>query len=242
MLTKLYKVFYEGFSASDVDQLRTDRKWGLPGVNCSVCGETWAQTGVAYPSVDLSILSNEEEYRRGRGRPVAVDELEQRRQGLRNLIREELVLPPGTELGPLVGIGRGTFTDFVWMNPWTLLAQPQVLERLRAAGVKLPVSVPALIEFKQANIQGLLELDLEPRSTVDPSSMPAEASNRCPGCGRVPVQMPARIVIQGSSIPSDVDIFRDRLITTLILAKERFVEAVKSLKLTGLQFQEVDLS
>jgi hypothetical protein len=64
---------------------------------------------------------------------------------------------------------------------------------------------------------------------------------QCKACCRVAVYIPEKFIIRQSSIPSDVDIFRDRLLTTFIFATERFVEAVKRLELTGLEFREVDV-
>ncbi|MBC8030041.1 MAG: hypothetical protein H7Z16_08010 [Pyrinomonadaceae bacterium] len=238
-MTKLFKVFYEGYSASDVEQLRVNRKWGLPGVKCSVCHVTWATIGVAYPSVDLSTLPEEKQYRRLW--PVPLDELEDRRRPLLDLLPNGLVPPPGTDLGPLVGTGRGAFCDFVWVDPWTLLAQPEVLERLRKSEVHLPRSVPALITFKKANIRELVELELEPRTLMARAAFPNEV-HQCRACGRNDATMPENIVVQRSTIPSDVDIFRDRLMTTLILATDRFVESVNRLELSGLEFREVDIA
>lgn len=238
-MIKLYEVFYEGYSASDVGQLRVNRKWGLPGVTCSNCQETWALVGVAYPSVDLSSLPGEEQYRRLW--PVPLEELEKRRRPLLDLIPDGSVPPAGTELGPLVGTAQGAFADFVWVNPWTLLAQPDALEQLRKTEVKLPKSVPALITFKKTNIRAFLELELEPRTLMARSAFPYDLP-QCQVCGRVQAKMPEKIIIQQSSIPSDVDIFRDRLMTTLILATGQFLEAVKRLELTGLEFREVDVA
>jgi hypothetical protein len=102
--------------------------------------------------------------------------------------------------------------------------------------------VPALIKFRSPDTRTLLELELAPRSLVAASSVPEQALSRCPGCGRIPVKVPTKIVIQKSSIPTDVDIFRDQILTTVILAKDNFVDAVDSNNLTGLQFEEVELA
>lgn len=238
-MAKLFRVFYQGYSASDVDQLRVSRKWSLPGVKCPVCQDTWTTVGVAYPSVDLSRLPSEGQYRRGW--PVPLEELEDWRRPLLELIPEGSVIPPGTELGQLVGTAQGMFADFVWVNPWTLLARPEALEELRKTDVRLPKSVPALLDFKKANVRTLVELELEPRGVLARSSF-TEALIECEGCGRIQAKMPERIVVEEALVPSGVDIFRDLIMTTLILATERFVAAVKELKLTGLEFQEVEVA
>ena len=236
-MTSLFLVFYEGFSASDLDQLRVDRKWGLPGVKCSVCQESWGEVGIAYPSVDLTNLPEESQYRRFW--PVSLEEFQERQRPVLRLIPDGSKPPPGTHLGPLVGAGRGgPFADFVWVNPWTLLAQSSAWERLRTTDVKLPKAVPALIKFKKPNEYMFVELELEPRTLMARSAFGHDLP-QCKACGRVEATMPDNIVIQQSSIPSDVDIFRDRLMPTLVLATDRFVQAVNRLKLTGLEFREV---
>ena len=236
-MASLFRVFYDGFSASDLDQLRVDRKWGLPGVKCSVCQETWATTGIAYPSVDLTTLPAESQYRQFW--PVSLEEFEERRRPVLGLIPDGSMPPPGTEFGPLMGTGRGgSFADFVWVNPWTLLAQSSAWERLRTTDVKLPKTVPASIRFKKPNVYVFVELELEPRTLMARSAFGHDLP-QCKACGRVQAQMPDNIVVKQSSIPSDVDIFRDRLMPTLILATDPFVQAVKRLQLTGLEFSEV---
>lgn len=79
---------------------------------------------------------------------------------------------------------------------------------------------------------------IEPRALMDPSAFPHELP-KCSTSGHVRWELPKQIVIQESSIPSDVDIFRERVATALILATDRFVQAVKQLELTGLELNQV---
>lgn len=212
-------------------------KWGLPGVTCPRCGSTWGNVGLAYPAVDLSKLSNEKVYRKARA--VSLEEFVELRRPILSLMPDGSVPLPGTRFGPLIGEAKGLFGDFAWLNLWTLLIQSQALQRLRLAGVRTPVGVPPILTFRDKNPPNLLELQLEPHGKMAPASFPINPLPSCPSCGRDPNSMPKHIVIEAPSIPKNLDLFRARDFTTLILATEGFVGAVQNLKLTGVVFQEV---
>lgn len=237
---KLHQVQPNEASLQNVEGINARHKWGLPGVQCSECGETWAQTGIAYPSVDLSDLPGEEQYRSLW--PVPMEIFEERRKSVLPLIPDRSVPPPGTALGPLVGQIQGWFGDFAWANPWTLLIQPKPLAQLRTEGVRVPNAVRAQLTPKKTNVQELFEFELEPKVRVSTSSILSNSVPRCKFCGRDPLKLARKISILGSSIPSDIDVFRDSLFTTLIFATDRFVEAVNNLELSGLEFDEVEVS
>ncbi len=48
-----------------------------------------------------------------------------------------------------------------------------------------------------------------------------------------------KILIDGLSIPDDVDIFRVSNFTTIILVTEKFVETITNLNIKGVIFEEV---
>ncbi len=232
----LFEVLVPESSWTD-GQIVAQHKWGLPGLKCVSCGETWGQPGLQYPSVDLSAWSREVEYRQLW--PVSAEEFESRRSALEPLVPKGVPLLPGTQFGPLVGEVRGDFGDFAWRDGWTLLARPRVITQLSEAGVKLPKTTRAILENHGSNIWELDELEIEPRALMDPSAF-ATSLPKCSTCGHIEWEIPEHIIVQESSIPSDVDIFRERVATTLILATERFVDAVKQLELSGLEFNQVE--
>src|SRR5687768_1808883 len=81
-------------------------RWGLPGLRCEVCGVTWAQTGVSYPTVDLSVL--EDAGRFETQWPVERQEFERLKARVSPLLPAGLAAPPGTGLGPFVGTATGS--------------------------------------------------------------------------------------------------------------------------------------
>jgi hypothetical protein len=44
----------EDTEAGYTGEISAASKWGLPGVMCPACGNTWANAAIAYPCVDLS--------------------------------------------------------------------------------------------------------------------------------------------------------------------------------------------
>lgn len=214
-------------------------KWGLPGVVCTACGQIWSQTGVAYPSVDLTSLPSEKRYRDLR--PVSLDELNELRRAVLPLLPKDVPLPPGTAFGALTGTAQGTFDDVEWINSWTMLVQSEVLKRLQYAGVRTPVSVRPTLAFKGRDTLDLLELELEPHAKMSTEALLSDDAP-CQCCGYIGLSTPEHITVEFSSMPQKVDLFRGRDYTTLIFATERFVKAAQHLNLTGVKFHEVDIS
>jgi uncharacterized double-CXXCG motif protein len=233
-MSKLYEVL-SAESAWDA-VIDADHTWGLPGVECPACS-AWGRSGVYYPSIDLSDLPNQERYRDPW--PVPLAEFLKLKTSLLRRLPDLKDLPPGTTFGPLHGTAKGEFGDFAWRDPWTLLLQHGTFKHLANSGLRLPKCVPAALTITDSNVQQLCELELEPLTQMDLAAFPF-GLHQCQVCGRIKDEIPEPIVILRSSIPEHVDIFRDRLMTTIILAKQAFVEAVVRLELTGVVFREVE--
>lgn len=220
-------------------EIDATHKWGLPGLTCATCGATWSAVGLAYPSVDLSALPSEKRYRDRW--PVTLGELDELRHPIIPLMPDGSIPPPGTHFGPLVGKTKGTFGDFAWLNPWTLLIRSEALERLCYADMHMPIGVRPALTYSEKDPPDLLELQIEPKAKTALGSLPPNAVPQCRSCGRQALTLPEYIVIEQSSIPQNLDLFRGQDFTTLIFATERFAEAVQNLKLTGMVFREVDV-
>jgi uncharacterized double-CXXCG motif protein len=214
-------------------------KWGLPGVTCPLCRQSWTSVGLAYPSVDLSQLSNDKAYREFNNVPLEV--YEELKSAILPLIPKGSILEPGTDFGPLIGAAKGNFSDFIWVTPWALLTQPRVLDQLHERGVKMPKAVPAILKLKGKETREFLELEIEAHTNIAASAYRSKIPAPCAACGRQGLKRPMKIVIEGSSVPGHVDIFRGRNFPTLLLSTERFAEAVKDLRLSNILFQPVDI-
>lgn len=218
-------------------QIDASHKWGLPGVNCDICGNTWAMTGVIYPAVDLSNLPNEKRFRKAH--VVSVAEYLTSQRYISNLFSSTLFLPPGTEFGPMVGKAWGKFGDFAWTNPWTMLMQRKTYEMLTSKGILLSpqYSTPELI-YRAKSTPDLVEPQIEPMARMAKSAFTPVDTSICSFCGYDPHKL-HKLIVEASSIPINLDLFRSRDHPTHIFATERFVEEIKILQLSDISFFDV---
>ena len=213
-------------------------KWCLPGVICTRCGSTWATVGLEYPAVDLSSLPNEQTYRRPW--PVPFNEFVRLCRQVAELMEREALLRPGADIGPLVGKRKGRFVaDFAWVNLWTLLATKESLAWLEERVPNL-IGVSPTLTFRGDEPPTLLDLQLEPQGELILPPV-RNGAYPCDECGRDPRSLPEQIVIAKSSIPKNLHLFRARNFTTVVLATDRFVKAVRDLGLVGLRFELVSV-
>jgi uncharacterized double-CXXCG motif protein len=216
-------------------------RWGLPGVSCHVCGVTWSVSSCEYPAIDLSHLPEVKLYEEPRAEPL--EEFERLRCPLLPLIPNGFVPPPGTEFGPLRGRAWGRFGTFAWRGGATLLVERKTFSQLREAGVQGLVGVKPEIRFRGKKAPDWLELNLEPHALLHRSCLPADLRPPCPACGRQGLKRPDNLIIDAATFPAHVDIFRAGNYTTVILATERFVGAVRQLGLQDdIAFTELPLA
>ena len=213
-------------------------KWYLPLVrDCPGCGaEVFGTETIRYPCVDLTGLSNVREYEDGLPRPL--DEYLRLSEQLRPLLPPGAVLKPGAGLGPMVGKASGSFSPLFMFDPGFLHMRREALERLQDAGIRGLRGCPLEVRFRGKNPPELLEPDLVIRGELHPDCLPADA-NMCARCGAKNYRLPDPYILDAATLPTDVDLFRAAGWSSLIIATERFVEAVKRLELDGVVFREV---
>ncbi len=219
--------------------ISASHRWGLPGVHCPTCGVTWGNGTDAYPSVDLTALPEREEFKTPRPEPYA--EFARLRELVRPLMPSGIPLWPGTAIGPLVGTATGTFTAFALPNPWTLLAQRAPLEQLQAEGVRGLKGCRTELRFRRKSPPELLELEIHPQGRLHPDCLPPDRPPTCETCGREGFSRPEEPLLDAASLPTHTDLFRVGNWTTMIIASERFEEAVRRLGLSGIVFRELPL-
>ncbi len=211
-------------------------KWHLPGVKCDTCGATWGSAGHQYPGVDLSQLSEQENFR---SRPVTVAEFERLRELVRPLAPPNAKLPPGTSFGPLVGTATGKFGPFTSQGDILWLVHLDALERLQAEGVRGLLGCGTELRFRQKDPPQLLELQIEPHGRLHQACIPPDVLPPCVTCGRVSFRLPDEPLLDLASLPPDLDVFRVGNYATVIVGTERFMEAVRRLGLDGITFREL---
>jgi uncharacterized double-CXXCG motif protein len=219
--------------------LDAEHRWGLPGVSrCPTCGMGGGTVGIQYPCVDLSSLPEREKF--DKPWPVSVEEFVRLRELVRPLAPPNALLEPGTSFGPLEGTGSGYFGQLFMQNPWSLHVRREALERLREAGVRGLQGCPIAVRFRSRNAPELLALQLELHGQYHPDCLPKDLEPPCPACGYQRLMRPEPMILDATSLPADLDLFRLRQGWTNIIVTERLMDAVQRLELDGVVFQELE--
>lgn len=203
----------------------------LPGVRCPSCG-VWAMTGVIYPCVDESALSDKS---LPSSAPLSVDQFRSLAVDLKPVLGSERPVMPGTDLGPLRGRGKGTFGDFAWVNPWTPLVRESVWQSLSDAGLKL-CAVRAELGFKNQPHESFFELEAVPRAQLADGA----GFQACGVCGRVPVSVPDKLVLDATSFDESVALQRVGKLPTALIVNERFARFIQERRLRDVILNAVE--
>ncbi len=158
---------------------------------------------------------------------------------VRPLLPEGALLEPGSAFGPLVGTAKGRFGPLSSPYPWWLLVQPDALARLQAEGLRGLKGCPTALRFRQRTPPTLLELELLPAGRAHPDCLPPNRKPPCARCGRWGLTLPERLLLDASSLPSHLDVFRLEDFSTVLVCSSRFVDACQHLGLDGLTFQSL---
>ncbi|WP_404363879.1 double-CXXCG motif protein [Corallococcus coralloides] len=211
-------------------------RWGLPGGLCPVCGSSPGGLGEAYPSVDLSGWSHRGEL--DEARQVPLEEYERLRELVRLQVPFEAPLLPGAEFGPLIGKASGKWSALDLPDPWTLVMRRETVDQLREAGIALRVSKMDL-RFRSKTEVDLRLVEIHCRGRLHDSCFPGGRDRPCERCGRQGNPLPETPILNGRTLPTDLDLFRLTDFTTVIIATERFVDAVNRLGFEGVVFKEI---
>ena len=222
--------------------LNASHKWSLPGVEpCPVCDlQPEGGTSAQYPCVDLSGLPPEDQEKLLDAWPVPREEFIRRRELVRPLAPPYAVLESGAAFGPLQGSGLGYFGQLVMQNPWSLCMRREALEQLQSAGVRGLTGCPTQVRFRTKHAPDLRDIQLESHGRFHPGCLPPP-NPPCPTCGvAMGHSIPDPYVLDAATMPEHVDIFRLAGASTLLIANERLVDAVRRLELDGVTFKELE--
>jgi uncharacterized double-CXXCG motif protein len=217
--------------------LNARHKWILPSVFCPECEAAWPSGLTAYPSADLSSLSEHKTYQDVRFGPF--DEFARVRELARPRVSPGARLLPGTCLGPLVGTATGNFSPLFFYFVEMPMAHREALEQLQAEGVRGLHGFPTELRFRtKKHPPELLELEVFPHGRLHPDCTPPRPPP-CPTCGRDSFPRPEEPILEAASLPTHTDLFRLTDITSILIGTERFVEAVQRLDLDELEAREL---
>lgn len=235
-----YFVIDEDRSAGYTGFVDAAHKWGLPGIrNCPACKATWSSV-LAYPSVDLTPVAALADFEKARPEPI--EEYERLRELVRPLLPPGALLKPGTTFGPAVGNAQGRFGSFTMSWLGDLWVRREALEKLQAEGLRGLKGCRMEVRFRQRNSPELLELELSPVGRVHPECLPPDREPPCPRCGWLRVSLPKSLLLDSTTLPPDLDLFRLEDYSTVLVCTERFACACLRLGLDGLTFLPVPIA
>lgn len=216
-------------------------KWGLPGIlRCPGCKVSWSGGAKSYPSVDLSPVAALADFEEPRAEPI--EEYERLRELVRPFLPLGAILEPGAEFGPLAGKAQGRFGPLVAHTPWVLLMQREALDELQSEPLQGLKGCRTQLRFRQRSSPELLELELLPVGRLHPECLPPDRKPPCPRFGRYGLTLPGTRLLDASTIPSHLDLFRLEDFSTVIVCTGSFVEACRRLGLDGVTFQPLPVA
>ncbi|MCP3136737.1 SitI6 family double-CXXCG motif immunity protein [Pyxidicoccus xibeiensis] len=214
--------------------------WCIPSVACALCGGHGG-LGEAYSTVDLSGFPERGLLEEARSlEEISLETYQELCELLRPRVPAGAPLVPGTQLGPVTGKSSGRFGDFYFQAPWALWASRETLEKLQASGMRGLHGAPGDLRYRGKHPPELFDLEIQVRGSLHPSCYPSSWQAPCSRCGSHRNSYPAEApVLDGTTLPEDGDLFRLREFETIIIANERFVDAVKRLQLGDILFREL---
>ncbi|RYZ40566.1 MAG: hypothetical protein EOO71_15615 [Myxococcaceae bacterium] len=217
-------------------EFRAKRQWGLPGVACPTCHAEWSGV-LSYPAVDLTLLPERNSFEEPRLEPYS--EYARLATQVRPLLPPGAMLQPGCTFGPMGGTAEGRFGPVTVFPSWEIFLREDALTSFRARALRGLIPVQAELSFPAQGTEPLHELQLLPTGRLHEACLPAGRPPPCPTCGRQGFRMPSKRWLDVDSLPADLDIFRLENAVTLIIATERFVEALHTLGPSDVELLEV---
>ncbi len=194
---------------------------------------------LSYPWVDLSSLPAHELKKLSEPWPVPREELARLIELVRPFVPEWAQLEAGAHFGPIRGKGSGHFGQLFVFYGNSVLVQRAALEQLQATGLKGLQGSPIQVSFRGKNPPEFLDLRLEQRGNLHRDCLPPDLKPPCQACGTQDLKRPEPVILDAASLPRDLDLFQERQ-GGIVIASERFVEAVRRLGLGGATFRELE--
>lgn len=216
-------------------------RWKVPGVHCPLCDAIWNTPALAYPCVDLSAHPERHRFEKAR-LERDFPEFERLCALVRPLLPPGALLQPGTSFGAMIGTAQGQFGPLVLLSSdFHMLTSRPLLEALQADGVRGLVACPAQLRSRHSEKPELFELQIEPHGLLHPDCLPPGKAAPCEKCGRYDFSLPDELLLDTASLAHAPDLFRLANFSSLLIASERFKQAVEHLAPRCLAFKELPL-
>ena len=232
---------YFRIHAPTVEKITADGsyKWKLRPVRCPVCNR-YRSTWTGLPTLTLPEGLDESLYTLRS--PVPKSEFDALVEPLKALA------PPSTRFLPGMGFGqfRGTVghkekKDFAW-SMFKIFPKEEAYARLADVGIRLPTAPAIMEDLKtgEINEQYRRIVMVKPVECMAVQSLDFAESANCIGCGTRIKKRPTKLFLKKKKVPTEEIIFAVEE-TDQLVANEDFRNAVKTLKLSNVAFDPVEL-
>jgi len=204
----------------------------LPGIECAVCDDAWAATGLSHPLVDGKLVADAAGWRPSK--TVSPAEFEALRRKLRRVLPPGLWLAPGAQFGNQDGKFSGVIGDFAWPSPWDLAIRENVYLRMREAGFNV-IGKLTTVRSRKNVVERLYELEIWPTARA----LIKRRKEPCAACGWIGGKVPKRLFLDQDTIRSDTPFQRVLEYPTRIVANAAVAEFIRSNKLTDMRLTRV---
>lgn len=208
----------------------------IPRVRCPVCRTTWGQSAVEYPALDFDWFSKEELSRK---RVVTVEEWRELCGRLTSAAGRHINLLPGGGLGTLSGTSKThRLQDFAW-NSQPIVSK-RAVEALGQEGIQLRTGKVDL-KCRGRKVETHVSMQVDPVPLLTPENLKELTVEHCSHCGdynqvKLHPVVPGGLQIDRRKVPAE-DLYQS-IERFRVIASPRFMDAVKRLQLTGMEFVE----
>jgi hypothetical protein len=241
MAADLYRVFpnLTAWQASKYPVIEGLNPWKLPSIKCEICSMVWGEISVVYPWVEAP-EDNRNLYHANRVCVMTAPDLALAIEPIARVLPRGYPLPPGTSFGQFRGRhASGRLDEDFYLYDTKRLVSRSSYERLSECGALSVGATPTQIRAKSGARIDFVELHLVPRAELAVPKVPGRRF--CAACGFDQRLLPERLLIRKATIPQAEELFQLKDDPGVKLAKAGFVDAVKSLALAGIEFEEVDV-
>jgi hypothetical protein len=222
-------------------QFDGDYKWNLPALKCGTCRK-FHGTFLGCPNLDIAGKLEEKVYKSPRtvGR-VQYDEFSKPLEDLRTSDMPPLL--PGMGFGPFLGrVMHTEKRDFLWIAGRKIAIREDAFQRLAQTGINLENGPAIINDLKTRELRSDYKriLVTKPIKCMARETLEFIEWNECPECGLYVARRPNRIFVKKASIPSGLPLFAIEE-TESIVGNDEFAVAAKSLKLTNIDFEPVEI-
>jgi|GEM_PF-1405514 len=222
-------------------QYNGDYKWHLPSMRCGTCHRPHASR-LGCPNLDIAGKLDETPYQSGG--PVSRLEFEKLIKPLEEFRTPDMPpLLPGMGFGPFLGrVMHGEKRDFLWIFGKKITIREEAFQSLTKRCFSIEFGPAIISDSKTGETRSDYKriLVTKPIKCVNNETLDFTEWKQCPECGLCVIKKPSRLFVTKTAIPDGMPLFAVDNAASIVCTEE-LAAAAKSLKLTNIEFEPVEV-